>query len=181
MAEAIRDKSRRRFVIGLGASALLMTPGARLLAAAPARDLRFLHTHTGERASVTYFEAGRYLEDGLAELNHLLRDFRTGDATRIDPALFDVLHGVQQLSGSTGTFEIISGYRSPATNEALRKAGRGVARKSQHTLGKAIDVRLTDLDTAKLRDAGIALGRGGVGYYASSDFVHLDTGRARRW
>jgi uncharacterized protein YcbK (DUF882 family) len=181
MAEAIQDKSRRRFVIGMGASALLMTPGVRLLAAAPARELRLLHTHTGERACVTYFEAGRYLEDGLAELDLLLRDFRTGDVTRIDPVLFDILHGVQRLAGSNGTFQVISGYRSPATNEALRRAGRGVARKSQHTLGKAIDVRLTGLDTAKLRDAGIALGRGGVGYYASSDFVHFDTGRVRRW
>lgn len=181
MAEAIRDKGRRRFVMALGASVLATTPGMRLLAATPARELRFLHTHTGERARVTYFEAGRYLDDGLAELNHLLRDFRTGDIAPMDPALFDVLHRVQRLSGSSGTFEIISGYRSPATNESLRKAGRGVARQSQHTLGRAIDVRLTDVETAKLRDAGIAVGGGGVGYYPSSDFVHLDTGRVRRW
>jgi len=166
---------------GLGAGALMLAPGARLLAAERGRELSFLHTHTGERATVTYFEGGRYLDDGLGELNYLLRDFRNGEVAPIDPSLFDVLHGVQQLSGSTGTFEIISGYRSPATNEALRRAGRGVVKNSQHTLGKAVDVRLTDLDTAKLRDAGIAVGRGGVGYYASSDFVHLDTGRVRRW
>lgn len=159
----------------------MLSPVSRLLAADAPRTLAFSHLHTGERARVTYFESGRYLDDGLAELNQLLRDFRTGEVTAIDPALFDILHGVQRLAGSGGTYEIISGYRSPATNEALRKAGRGVVRKSQHTLGKAIDVRLSDLDTAKLRDAGISLGQGGVGYYASSNFVHLDTGRVRRW
>ena len=168
-------------MIGLGATALALAPGMRVLAAERPRELRFLHTHTGERAAVTYFDRGRYLDDGLEELNRILRDFRTGEVAPIDPALFDILHGVRDLSGSTGTFEIISGFRSPATNEALRQSGRGVVKNSQHTLGKAIDVRLTDLDTARLRDAGIALGRGGVGYYASSDFVHLDTGRVRRW
>jgi uncharacterized protein YcbK (DUF882 family) len=117
----------------------------------------------------------------LDDLNHFLRDFRTGDAAEMDPAVFDILHEIQRRSGSAGTFEVISAYRSPATNEMLRDKSSGVAKNSQHLLGKAIDVRLTDLDTAELRDVALSLGRGGVGYYHDSDFVHVDTGSVRQW
>ena len=95
--------------------------------------------------------------------------------------MFDILFDIQIESGSTGTYQIISAYRSPATNEMLRDKSNGVARNSQHLLGKAIDVRLTDIDTAELRDVALSLQRGGVGYYKESDFVHVDTGRVRRW
>ncbi len=145
------------------------------------RRLRFYHTHTAEKLDVVYFEDGSYLNDGLGELNYLLRDFRSGEITDIDPALFDFLHAAQQRVGSNGSFEIISGYRSPATNEMLRKRGGGVARTSLHMQGKAIDVRLTDADSKHLRQAGLDLARGGVGYYEKSNFVHLDTGRVRWW
>ena len=145
------------------------------------RRLSFFHTHTAEKMDVTYFKDGAYVTSALDDLNHFLRDFRTGDAAEMDPAVFDILHEIQRRSGSAGTFEVISAYRSPATNEMLRGKSSGVAKNSQHLLGKAIDVRLTDLDTAELRDVALSLGRGGVGYYHSSDFVHVDTGRVRQW
>ena len=145
------------------------------------RSLSFYHTHTSESLTVTYFRDGEYVTSALVELNQFLRDFRTRDEIEMDPAVFDILHEIQQVSGSTGTFQVISAYRSPATNEMLRNNSGGVARNSQHLLGKAIDVRLTDLDTAELRDVAWSLQRGGVGYYSESDFVHVDTGRVRRW
>lgn len=145
------------------------------------RQLSFYHTHTSESLTVTYFREGQYVPSALAELNHFLRDFRTGDAANMDPAVFDILFDIQIESASTGTYHIISAYRSPATNEMLRDKSSSVAKNSQHLLGKAIDVRLTDIDTAELRDVALLLQRGGVGYYEKSDFVHVDTGRVRRW
>ena len=145
------------------------------------RQLSFYHTHTYESLTVTYSREGQYVPSALAELNHFLRDFRTDDVANMDPALFDILFDIQIESGSTGTYQIISAYRSPATNEMLRDKSNGVARNSQHLLSKAVDVRLTDIDTAELRDVALSLQRGGVGYYEESDFVHVDTGRVRRW
>lgn len=146
-----------------------------------ARSLSLYHTHTGKALRVTYHRDGKYVPEALAALDDFLQDFRTGDEVRMDPALFDLLYDIQQVAGSNGTYEIISAYRSPATNTMLRKKSNGVAKKSQHLLGKAIDVRLTDVDTAQLRDVALSLKRGGVGYYGASDFVHVDTGRVRRW
>ncbi|MCC7488466.1 MAG: DUF882 domain-containing protein, partial [Gammaproteobacteria bacterium] len=114
-------------------------------------------------------------------INHLLRDFRSGAVHPIDPRLLDVLHDVQAMSGSSGRYEIISAFRSPATNEMLRHKSSGVAQKSLHLQGQAVDVRLEGLATGTLRRAALSLGRGGVGYYPDSDFVHLDTGRVRAW
>jgi len=156
-------------------------PGLVFAAPAKPRRLRFLHTHTSEKLEVVYYENGAYLPDAMDELNFLLRDFRSGDVVDMDRNLLDLLVMVQQRLGSRGTFEIISAYRSPATNEMLRRQGGGVAKSSMHLLGKAIDVRLTDVDTRDLRRAGLDLARGGVGYYSKSDFVHLDTGRVRHW
>jgi uncharacterized protein YcbK (DUF882 family) len=147
------------------------------------RELSFYHTHTGKRLNVVYWQNGEYVDSALAEINAFLSDFRTGDRVDMDPTLLDVIYDVRESLGSSGTYEIISAYRSPKTNEMLRNrsASSGVARKSQHVLGKAIDVRLEGVDTAELRDAAIRLQRGGVGYYKESDFVHMDTGRVRRW
>lgn len=145
------------------------------------RQLSLYHTHTSQSLTVTYYEDGKYIDSALDDLNRFLADFRTGDHIEMDPAVFDILHEIQRVSGSSGTFEVISAYRSPATNEMLRSKSGGVARNSQHLLGKAIDVRLTDLDTAELRDVALSLGRGGVGYYSDSDFIHVDTGRVRQW
>ena len=155
-------------------------PGFALASAAP-RGLRFYHTHTGEKLDVVYHENGDYLPDALDQVNYLLRDFRSEDVFPIDPALLDFLHAAQDRLGSAGRFEIISAYRSPKTNEMLRKRGGGVARRSQHMKGKAIDVRLSNIQTADLRQASLDIAHGGVGYYPNSNFVHLDTGRVRFW
>ena len=145
------------------------------------RSLSFYHTHTKKTLDVTYSIGGEYVESALVEINDFLGDFRNGDATAIDPALLDLIYDVRASLNSNGTFEVISAYRSPETNEMLRKLGRGVAKKSQHLLGRAIDVRLRNIDSIALRDAAIKIQRGGVGYYEKSDFVHIDTGRVRRW
>jgi len=174
---------RRRQLLKTAAFALpaVAVPGLGLACTGGRRRLRFYHTHTGEKLDVVYQDSGAYLPDALDEINHLLRDFRSDDVFPMDPALLDFLHAAQHSVGSTGSFEIISAYRSPATNEMLRKRGGGVARKSQHLKGKAIDVRLTDATTENLHRASLDLARGGVGYYPKSNFVHLDTGRVRWW
>lgn len=179
-----RAAARRRLLLKGLAVAPLGTCGgalARPAAASAPRELAFSHTHTGERLRVAYFADGAYRPQALAEVEWLLRDFRTGESHRIDVALLDALHALGAACGG-GAFEIISGYRSARTNAMLRRAGGGgVANRSLHMDGRAIDVRLAGVDTARLRDAALALGRGGVGYYRDADFVHLDTGRPRSW
>jgi uncharacterized protein YcbK (DUF882 family) len=145
------------------------------------RTLTFYHTHTNKTLTVTFADNGEFVHSALDEVNEFLGDFRTGDTTAMDPELLHILFDLRQAVDSSGAYEVISGYRSPATNEMLRQRGSGVARNSQHLQGKAIDIRLRGVDTAVLRDAAIALQRGGVGYYEGSDFVHVDTGRVRRW
>ena len=146
-----------------------------------ARTLSFYHTHTGERLEVTYAEGDVYKAKALQSISRYLRDFRSGEETVFDPALLDLLFDLRAQFGGTGTYHVISAYRSPATNEMLRNKSGGVARLSQHLLGKAIDVRLDGVDTLSLRDKALAMQRGGVGYYKQSNFVHVDTGRVRRW
>jgi uncharacterized protein YcbK (DUF882 family) len=165
----------------LSAGGTLLVPHLAAARAAVPRQLAFRHLHTNEKISLTYYADGRYLSSELAKAARFLRDFRSGEVYPIDPALLDYLYAVQLAMGSRGVFEVISGYRSPATNRLLRRTSTGVARRSLHTRGKAIDVRLTGVDTAQLRDTALSLRRGGVGYYRKSDFVHLDTGRVRSW
>jgi uncharacterized protein YcbK (DUF882 family) len=163
---------------GLALAALPLPGLARSLGA---RRLRFYHTHTGELLDVAYAENGYYLSDALAEVNYFLRDFRTGDVHPIDPGLLDILHTAQLYTGSTDRIEVLSGFRSHATNEQLRRTSLGVASHSLHMNGQAVDVRLADVPTRTLMRAAVSMGRGGVGYYPESDFVHLDTGRVRTW
>lgn len=177
-----RIRSRRQLL----RAAALIVPVALLPVPALARArtpgrLRFYHTHTSERLDIVYAENGQYVPGALEEINRFLRDFRTGDVHAIDPRLLDLLSSVQEHTGSRGQFEVISGFRSPHTNDMLRGQSSGVAQKSLHLTGQAIDVRLTDLPTRKLRGAAVSLARGGVGYYPESDFVHIDTGRVRVW
>ena len=152
-------------------------------AAAPReRHLRLYHTHTGERIDVVYRRGDAYVADGLCALEDYLKDFRTGDARSFDPRLFDVLTDLAAAAGKPGgEFEVISAYRSPKTNEMLRGRTTGVAKNSLHMQALALDVRLPGIETGELHDAALALGRGGVGYYADSDFLHVDVGRVRRW
>ena len=173
---------RRRFLRNWGIGVIFggLLPFESVLAASR-RELTLSNTHTGERLELCYFRDGQFVHEACQRLNHLLRDHRTGDVHSIDARLFDVVYAIQTRLGHRGTVEIISGYRSPATNARLHANSSGVARQSQHTLGKALDVRLTGMDTARVRDAAVALRAGGVGYYAASDFVHIDTGRVRRW
>ncbi len=145
------------------------------------RRLKFFHTHTGKRLDVVYRRGDEYVPDGLKVINEFLFDFRTGDVADMDPMLLDLIHDLREALGSEGTYDVISAYRSATTNDMLRQRSGGVAKNSQHLLGRAIDVRLTDVELTKLRDIAIAMQRGGVGYYASPNFVHIDTGRVRRW
>lgn len=172
----------RRYFLGAGLAVASAPVWAQRTAGSGAKTLSLHHLHTNERINVTYRVGDHYQRSALKRLNHFLRDFRTGDVTAIDPQLFDLLHDVKQRLGhDDGTFEIISGYRSPRTNSMLRRASSGVAKKSLHMSGKAIDVRLKETSTRNIRDAAVSLSRGGVGFYPRSDFVHLDTGRVRRW
>ncbi|MDX1581838.1 MAG: DUF882 domain-containing protein [Alphaproteobacteria bacterium] len=142
--------------------------------------LKIVNLHTGERFHDVFREGGTYVPDAIAELEVVLRDHRTGDTHPIDPRLFDWMASLRsRLEGKE--FGIISGYRSPKTNAMLQANSNGVAKRSKHMDGKAIDLRLSGVDTFKLRQLAIKDQRGGVGYYAKSDFVHLDTGRPRFW
>ncbi len=158
-----------------------VAPG--LVRAAPGRTLSFLHTHTGESLTIPYRGAACYEAGCLEAVNHLLRDFRTGDVHRIDPGLLDILCALKEQTGSDEPFQVISGYRSPRTNTRLRagSATSGVAERSLHLEGQAIDVRLGGVRTLRLAELARGLRSGGVGYYKSSDFVHVDTGRVRHW
>ena len=174
--------SRRMFLGTLVAAVpIIAAPGRLLAASAGVRALRFTHTHTGERLAVEYFSGGTYLPDALVTVNYFLRDFRTGDVHEIDPGLLDLLHGLAAVAETSRPFEVISGYRSPATNEMLRHRSEGVAAGSLHMNGQAIDIRLADVPLPRLRQAALDVRRGGVGYYPASDFVHVDTGRVRMW
>ena len=145
------------------------------------RTLSFVNLHTDEVLSCCYWENGEYIVENLAQINHLLRDHRANEVTEIDTSLLDLLHILHQSTGSTSSYHVISAYRSPHTNEKLRQQSNGVAKRSLHMQGQAIDIRLPDIDSTQLRDAAIALQAGGVGYYAKSNFVHIDIGRPRSW
>jgi uncharacterized protein YcbK (DUF882 family) len=149
-------------------------------AAAETRTLKLYFTHTKESATITYKRNGRYDQGGLKKINRFLRDWRRKESTKMDPAVIDLLWEVYQATGSKKPIHIISGYRSPRTNNMLRRRGRGVAKNSQHTKGKAIDFFLPDVPVTKIRSLGLRAHRGGVGYYKGS-FVHLDTGSVRHW
>jgi uncharacterized protein YcbK (DUF882 family) len=185
--ENSRIKSRRGFLTSMAGVAVTLSAPSVIASSAPVpvpvhdRELSFYNTHTGEKLSATFWSGGKYLDDGIKEINWLLRDHRAGIASPMDPALLDLLHQLQAKVEHQGEFHVISGYRSPATNDMLHKNSSGVAKRSYHMLGKAIDVRLPGFDSSQLRKAAIALKGGGVGYYSSSNFVHLDVGRVRYW
>ncbi len=177
-----RTVSRRDLLGMIAGSALLLAPFAALRANPTAtRSVSFVHTHTGEKLSVDYWCDGQFQTQCLSPLNYFLRDFRTGEVASMDAGLLDILYQLQVLADRDNTFEVISAYRSPQTNAMLRKSSSEVAKKSLHMDGKAIDVRLTGFATKKLQQLALANQHGGVGFYAKSDFVHLDTGRVRSW
>lgn len=173
---------RRRFLKTLAvAGGTLVARPRRAHAKAVPRSLGLRHLHTGETLKVEYAVGGTYLPDALAAVNRLLRDFRTGDVHPIDPGLLDLLYRVAGRLETHQSFEVISGYRSPATNAALRRRSEGVAARSLHMVGQAIDIRVAGVELVTLRAAALDLKGGGVGYYPASNFVHVDTGRLRHW
>ncbi len=147
------------------------------------RTLTIRHMHTKEETTVTFKRDGRYVSEALEKLNWALRDWRTDEPIRMDPRLFDLAWEVHRAVGSEQPFHVVSAYRAPGTNAMLRRRSRAVAKHSQHTLGKAMDFYLPDTPTARIREAGMRLQRGGVGFYpgAHTPFVHLDAGSVRSW
>jgi len=178
--------SSRRRLIAFGA-ALMVAPALavsrKTRASEGPRALAFEHTHTGESLSVVYAVGDTYVAAAMDRVREFLRDFRNGATHVIDPALLDQLHALAAATGTQTPFQVISGYRSPATNAMLQREGHGVATASLHLKGQAIDLRLADVALADLHDAALSLRAGGVGYYPApgSNFVHVDTGAVRRW
>lgn len=177
----------RRRLIRLG-SGLLMAGASPMVLSATfqsrqnARELAMDHTHTHEQLDLVYAIGPRYVPKALDHLDHFLRDHYSGDVGQMDPALFDLMHRIRVELKARHPYQIISGYRSPRTNERLRlKGSGGVAKRSLHMNGQAIDLRIPGVPLAELRDAALALKAGGVGYYPGSQFVHIDTGRVRSW
>lgn len=186
----LETSGRRRF-IGLGAAALCLPFLTRISAFAyprspaeplpPDRALSFYNIHTGESAAVEYCLSSCLLPPALEKINHILRDHRTGESRIIDVRLLDLLYSLSRKIATGEPYHIISGYRSPKTNDFLRAHGGGVAANSLHLVGKAIDVRVPGLNLQDLYRAAVKLRGGGVGIYPASNFVHLDVGRVRTW
>jgi uncharacterized protein YcbK (DUF882 family) len=179
--------NRRRFLqFGVAAATSLLLPDAlgniRVnTPVAPERKLSLFNLHTGESITATYWAEGEYQNSELAAINNILRDHRTGDVHSMDSSLLELLNTLHHKLDVKESFQVISGYRSPKTNAQLSKKSHGVAKKSLHMQGKAIDIRLPGCALSDLQKAALSCRKGGVGYYPKSDFIHIDTGRVRRW
>ena len=177
------NTTRRQF-LRLSASAaaglFISSPLISFASTGGRRTLTFFHTHTGEQLEICH-SPGVHCRANQRKLNEFLRDFRTERVHPIDLGLLDIICAVQERGKSKGIIEVVSGYRSPETNRYLRSISSGVAKKSLHMEGRAIDIRIRDFSTRHLRDVAVHLGAGGVGYYPKSNFVHLDTGDRRTW
>ena len=179
---------RRCSLLGLGVVAGVFAGGfvevacaAGEAAAGARRSLELRNLHTGEVLKVTFDREAGPDPETLAKLQHLLRDYRVNEEHPVDPALYGLLSDLAAATGHEARYEVISGYRSPRTNAKLHSEGHAVAEHSQHMEGRALDVRLIGCELTVLRDAALKVARGGVGYYPSSNFVHVDTGRVRTW
>lgn len=152
-------------------------------ARAETRSLKLYHLHTHEKAEIVYKRNGRYVPEGLRKINIILRDWRRNEPTKMDPRLLDLVWEAYREAGATDYIQVVCGYRSPSTNSMLRSRSRGVAEKSQHMLGKAMDFYIPGVPLKKLRNIGLKMQGGGVGYYPSSGspFVHMDVGNVRHW
>ncbi len=182
--------SRRQFLFHLGAGAAAaatvgLVPAGSALAARlglpPERSLSFRSLHTGERLTARYVRGGQHDAEGLAAIDHILRDWRTGEVYRMDRGVLDLLYAVRRRLDSDAPIEIISAYRSPKTNAKLAGRSGGVAKRSLHMRGMAIDFRLPERDLAAVHRTALDMKAGGVGLYTRSGFLHVDTGRVRRW
>ncbi|MGA2886992.1 MAG: YcbK family protein [Terracidiphilus sp.] len=169
-------------VLAISASPAIWAVDAGPAAESAAYRLRLYHLHTGEHLDVVYRIGNDYVPEGIAALDHFLRDHRTGDVKDYDIREFDLLHDLLvKLGHPDSEIDIVCGYRTPWSNNYLREHSHGVALHSQHMEAKAIDIRIPGIPTVKVRDAALSLQRGGVGYYAQSDFVHVDVGPVRHW
>ncbi|HEC28676.1 MAG TPA: DUF882 domain-containing protein [Gammaproteobacteria bacterium] len=179
----LQQFNRREFLkTGIGLSAGLFMPEAFALPTRlPERTLSFYNTHTGEKCTATYWADGHYVTDEIRKIEWILRDHREGKTHNMDQNLMDLLVVLRHQIDSRRPFHIISGYRTPRTNEMLYRTTSGVDKHSYHMQGRAIDIRLPGFDTRKLRQAARSLKAGGVGYYPHSNFIHIDTGRVRFW
>ena len=171
---------RKLLRCGLGLAGAAMA-GSHAWASPAARRVAFTNLHTGESLNATYWEAGAYVPDALQALNRVLRDHRTGEVHEIAPSLFDLVAALRERLETNAVVQVISGYRSPATNASLHARSDGVATHSLHMTGQATDLRIAGVDLGRLRDAAWNLQGGGVGFYPQSQFVHVDVGRVRRW
>lgn len=186
------ETGRRGFLRGLGglflgagtaiaAPAIITNPADAAPVNAPRRQISFVSLHTREKLKVTYYANGKYDRSALTDVNHMLRDWRTGEVGAMDPKLLDLLFQLKQRLRTDDPFHVISGYRCPKTNAMLSSRSEGVATKSLHMEGKAIDVTMPGRQLARIRQAAVDLRMGGVGIYSNSGFVHVDTGRVRYW
>ncbi len=177
----------RRVILGravtlvVGVAALGGASRAGATTALNTRRLVLDNLHTGEVLDVAYWQGGAYAPQALTAINHVLRDHRTGDVHAIEPTLLDLLSALSTRLETTPRFSVISGYRSPASNLAMHERSGQVASGSLHMQGMAIDIRVPGLDIAHIRNAAASLAVGGVGYYPTSNFVHIDVGRVRHW
>lgn len=180
------SNSRRRFLIGAGtlvaAAAIASRPVfAQSKNVPPERTLSFYNLHTGENLKTAYWVEGEYIPESLSDINHLLRDFRNDEIKPIDLDLLNLLHAVTLRLGTSKPIQLVSGYRSPATNLMLHARSSGVAKHSLHMDGMATDIRIPGHDLRELHKVAASMHGGGVGYYARSDFVHVDVGPVRNW
>jgi len=174
---------KRRSLLRAGAAMLaaVASPALANIQKSNVRSLALHNLHTGERQTLDYWIDGAYVPETLQSANHLLRDYHNNEIHVIEPKLLDLVNLLQRHLGSTADVQVISGYRSPATNAAMHEHSVGVAAHSLHMQGMAMDIRLGDVALDRLRNAALALQAGGVGFYPAEDFVHVDVGRVRRW
>ncbi|KGD73573.1 hypothetical protein HA49_09940 [Tatumella morbirosei] len=178
------DSQRRKLLLLGGASAgLVLLPGLAEASVSSSRPriLTLNNLNTGESLKTEFFNGTSYNKSELVRLNHFFRDYRANQVRSIDPRLFDQLYRLQVMLGTRKPVQLISGYRSPATNNRLRAHSSGVAKHSYHTLGQAMDFHIEGVQLSNIRAAALKMRAGGVGYYPKSDFVHIDTGPVRHW
>ena len=175
---------QRRQVLGAAGVAVVAgvaSPAIANVGKANCRSLSLNNLHTGERASFDYWVDGSYVPESLTEINHFLRDYYNNQVHVMDPKLLDLVNLLHRTVGSSAEVQVISGYRSPTTNAAMHAMDHGVAAHSLHMKGMAMDIRVSDVALHRLHSAAVAMRVGGVGYYPSADFIHVDTGRVRYW
>jgi uncharacterized protein YcbK (DUF882 family) len=174
-----RDFLRKSILLGAGLS---VSPYELFAYRLPVdRTIKLYNIHTSEHLTATYWAKDHFVKSEISKINHFLRDFRTGDVEKMDIKLFDLLYAIQLIRDTDKPFQVLSGYRSPKTNEMLRKKSEGVAKNSFHLKAQAIDINLPGTDLKDLKKLSTFLRRGGVGYYPKSGFMHIDTGPIRYW